>query len=334
MSDNFLGDVLFTNSIVGFLYAGYQGSFASYNVLSQLGFLEFNPEDLKRSERNLSKAEKWSKELLKGVPILSTQWTGPQTLEAKSAFEMLVELRKELAQVTSRVRKILAQGELSGRREDVKYLLAAFTRHVYSREHYVRGFISLGKQYRSKPLVEQYEVFIPEIERGVTAAHNLFSIFNGEESPKKEFFQGLSEECSFLPGIFRSQMHEVQILLSSYSGPFTFEKTDIPEQDYQSWVDVQILPEQAGYWHAYHVTPPEAIRWMQVGVGDPQLCWFWISQGFTPFDAGPWVERGFFPPTAKDYRARGFSADEALEDMERTAAKIKEKEEAKGTPEE
>ena len=316
MNESFLSDVLLTNSITNFLFAGWQGAFASLNILSQLGYLHFNPDDLSKIERYLSSAEKWKEDLYKGLPIFSSSWSSPQTVPAKKAFEHLVDLRSDLQQVVGKIRKILLINDLEHHPEEVRLLIAYFARQAYSRENYIRGFIDLGGSFRFKDLSESYSRVAPEAERSIEIAHAFFNLFMSEETLLPSFYRGLREECLFLPGVFQSQVHDINLLLNSYTTPITYANVGISAVDAQAWHANGINPIAAGYWMAWDFSPDEAPLWLELGVDDPKFGWFWRLMGFRPKEAFEWGRRGFAPPGARDWRDRGLTPDEAIREIQ------------------
>lgn len=312
MTSSFINDIYLTNSIVGFIYAGYQGAFAAQNILSQLGYKSFNPDDLSRVEHVLSEAEKWKEDLLRGLPIFSTTWKSPQTVSAKKAFEKLADLRKDLLQTVGKIKKILLLQDLPNCPEEVKLLIACFSRQAYARENYVSGFIEFGNAFKHQDIVNAYTPFLTEAQQAVQAAHMFYNIYTSEENLAPVFYKGLSEECSFLPGIFQAQVHDVTLLASSYNMPLSYTQLGINPDHQSEWEQIGINPVVAGYWQAWELEPAIAASWIEVGIGDPKTVWFWKNMGFAPKEAVDWFRYGFLPPNARAWRERGFAPEQAV----------------------
>jgi len=316
MSNTFINDIYLTNSIVNFLYSGYQGAFASQNLLSQLGYTKFNPGDVSHIEGQLSQIEKWKEDLLKGLPIFSSTWRAPQTVASKKAFEALSDLRSDLLKTVGHIKKSLLVENLSESEEEVKYLISAFARQAYSRENYVRGFVEFGESFKHQDVVDNYKKFLPQAEQGIQAAHMFLQIFQSEEKPQAVFFKGLYEECIFLPGVFQAQVHDINILRSSYAEAMTYEKLGITPEHIDSWESIKVNPMAAGYWQAWDFTPELAANWLEAQFNDPRSAWFWLNMGFNPGEAREWALAGFFPPAAREWRERGYSLEATLKFLE------------------
>lgn len=316
MASTFINDIYLTNSIVGFLYAGFQGAFAGLNLLSQLGYLHFNPDELSRVEKHLAEIEKWKDDLLRGLPIFSVTWKSPQTVAAKKAFEYLSELRKDLLQTSGRVRKSLVFEDLSTAQEEIKYLLATLARQAYARENYVKGFMEFGQSFKHQDVLNAYGPFIPEAEQGIQVAHMFYDIFVSQENLPPEFYKGLREECCFLPGVFQAQVHDIALLTNSYTQNVTYEKLGIIPQYADSWKSINITPAVAGYWQAWEFTPEQAAPWIETGLTDPRSAWFWTLLGFSPREASEWGRHGFPPPAARSLLDRGLTPESAIKELE------------------
>ncbi len=323
MPSTFINDIYLTNSIVGFLYAGFQGAFASLNLLSQLGYLHFNPDELSRVEKCLADVEKWKDDLLRGLPIFSVAWKSPQTVSAKKAFEYLSELKKDLLHTAGRVKKSLVFEDLSTAPEEVKYLIAGLARQAYSRENYVKGFLEFGQSFKHQDVLDTYGPFVPEAEQGIRVAHMFYDIFASHENLRSEFFKGLREEACFLPGVFQAQAHDIAILANSYSHNVTYEKLGIIPQYADSWKSINVAPAVAGYWQAWEFAPEQAATWIEIGLTDPRSAWFWALLGFNPREAFEWGSRGFSPPVARSLIDRGHTPETAIKELEDETVRLK-----------
>lgn len=330
MNSSFINDIYLTNSIVNFLHAGYQGAFAGLNLLSQLRYQHFNQEDLTLCEKALVEIDRWKDDLSRGLPIFSASWRSPQTVHSKKAFEALADLRSDLLQSSGRVKKMLLLQDPASSPEEVKYLIAAFTRQSYARENYVRGFIEFGQAFKHQDIIDSYSPFMPDAEQGISAAHMFYDIFVSQENLPPVFYTGLFEECSFLPGIFHSQVHDIHLLLNSYAHEFSYGELAINPQHEEAWRSMEVTPVAAGYWQAWEFDPESASRWLQLGLTDPKAAWFWFSQGFDPDTAFTWAQAGFSPPTARAWRAQGYSPEAALRAIEDEMLRRQEAERVEG----
>lgn len=311
MENNIGQDIEGTHTVLNYLYACFQGGFAAQNMLSQLGYHGFNPDDLQRSQAALGQTDRWLQQLWQGHPILSRSWLTPQTPDAKEALALLSKVRGEISQVVNKVERLVAEeNNLQEDSEGVKYLIATYARFAYTNENYVKGFIEYGKVFAQKALSDTFSTMLPQAEQNIETAHMFFNIFTKEQNIHPIFFQGLREEAVMLPGALRTNMHDLNHLSHFYT-EFDFKAAQIPETEAIEWGHLQVDPITAGFWQAYDISPIEMRAWSQFGFTDPRTVWFWRSQGFQPKDAQGWFQAGFVPPQARLWREEGHSLQEA-----------------------
>lgn len=305
MEDSFKKDVSLTHTVLNFIHAELQGAFAECNMLSQLGFHDFNPDSISQLEKDIELTERWLEELYKGVPIFSTSWEGPQTIEAKEAFQLVTEIRKELIKKSGKIKKILVEDALSEHPEDVKFLIGALTRNAYKRDHSAHGLIELAKFFQDEAAIPQFNPLVQEAQRQIEGSHLLFSIYTQDESPQPIFFKGLLDEAHFLPGAFRTYAHEALLLVHTYKKNLSYKEVEIPDADAQGWSSLSISPAYAGFWHAYLISPAQTQEWVRSAINQPGEAWFWSHLKFIPQEAASWRMYGFSPVAAATLRSQG-----------------------------
>ena len=318
MGEGLAKSIILSQTVTNFAQAALQGAFAYHNILSQLGFHDFNPDELSKVERYLSKIEVWISDLYEAVPILNADWKKPETSDAKALFECLGYLKVDLLTLAGRVKKIIFLGQVDKNPEDVKLLISAFARFAYSKENYIKGFLKFAEALNDENMINQYNSLLSEASEGINATHLFYSIFTQEEEHLPVFYRGLIEECSLLPGTLRAQAHDINVLFFSLEPEFSFSHTDIPPEQHSQWKEHSFDAKQAGYWYSWEIGVEASKKWLNIGVTDPKRAFFWKLLGFKPRDAKPWIEAGFPPPTARDFRERGLVVEEALEEIRKS----------------
>ncbi len=317
MDENLGQDLELSHSVLNYVNACYQGDFASLNMLSQLGFHEFNPDELSTCQAELTYLERLMGQLGQGIPVFSRSWKVAQTSDAKETLAVVERLKVARVAYAVKIEKMLALENPFQSIEDVKFLIAAYCRFAYTNENYIRGYIAFGESFTVPELVQAYSSILPQAEKNIEAAHLFFDIFTGDEQIPEVFYRSLFEEGLFLPGIFRTNAHDLSRFAATYKGPFTFEHTDIPLQLAEEWAVINIDANVAGYWHAYHFTARDMADWVQVGITVPRNAWFWRCVGFDAQGAEGWSRAGFPPPLAQSWVAAGFTAEEAIDHIKR-----------------
>ena len=317
MDENLGQDLDLSNNVLNYMRASFQGQFAALNLLSQLGYHDFNPDSVAETQSNIAYLEKLIYSLHQGIPVFSTIWKTAQTQDAKDVITLLGHAKAELVRFANKVEKVLIEPNLIEDTEQVKLLIGAYCRHAYTHEHYVKGYIEYAKHFTLVDLGKSYESLLPQASKNIEAAHLFFDIYTGEEEVPEIFYRSIFEEGLFLPGVFRTTVHDFNRFIATYKGPFSFEHTDIPPDQAQEWNVINIQPFVAGYWHAFTMTARDFIEWVQIGITVPRTAWFWKCLLFEAMDAAPWNQFGFQPPTAREWANSGFTAEEAMDHINR-----------------
>lgn len=317
MNEDLGRDLDISHNVLNYLNAAYQGCFAYLNMLSQLGYHEFNPDDLTRCQEDVAFVTRLTERLNQGNPVFSMIWKTAQTPDAKATIHKLTTLKSELTNLANHIEKILLNPEQFQHEENIKFLIGAYARFAYTNENYIKGFVDFGKSFTIPEIVQTYESLLPQAEQNIQAAHMFFDIYTEQETVPEVFYQSLYEEALFLPGMFRTNIHDINKFLAIYSQPFDFEHTDIPVTQSEEWRVINVDPNLAGYWHAFSFVAKDMIEWMQTGINAPRQAWFWSCLQFSPEAAHPWIQLGFGPPLAREWAAAGFTADEAVDHIKR-----------------
>lgn len=317
MDENLSVDIELSHGALNYLRACYQGSFASLNILSQLGYRDFNPDELTACEHKLSHVGTLYSKLGSGIPVFSRSWKTPQTAESKEVLTLLVAMRNELLFIANKVEKILMEANFHENPENIKFLIASYARHAYTQENYIQGFVEYGKNFTLPNVVRTYEPLLPESRRNLEGAHLFFDIFTGEEPPSPIFYKSLVEEAIFLPGVYRSNAHDLLKCSIIYKGPLNFEMMEMPLEEAEEWAAIKVNPDLAGYWRSFRFRAQDMVDWVTVGVAAPRVAWFWRCMEFDAAVAAEWLKFGFSPLVAREWAGNRFTAEEAVDHIRR-----------------
>ncbi|RIL10944.1 MAG: hypothetical protein DCC75_03315 [Proteobacteria bacterium] len=326
MSADLAKDRFVTHAVTNYLNAGFQGRFAELNVLSQLSDERFSQDDLAKVQKVLSQITLWSEQLYKDECLLSASWTAPETFDAQHAIELLGSLKIQLSDLAMQAQQVLELTTFPSL-EQLTLLIGAYTRHTYSRDHYIRGFIEYGTVFRIPDMAQRYEQVLEltkeELRRSsafVGVCQNARRAAEGEGKDvsllsklEPGYFQVLHRSCLNLPGTFRTQVHDINQLTSPYSGGFNFSQAEFGPAESAEWQNYGFGPVQAGYWRAYSISPQEAKSWLDARVSEPAGAIEWKAFGFNSESAKPWSEAEFAPDYAAIWHKASYTPEKAKE---------------------
>jgi hypothetical protein len=313
MDENLGADLELSNAVVNHLHSSLQGQFASLNMLSQLGYSGFNPDSVSICQSNITYTQRLLENISQGIPVLSRIWKSPQTQDAKEVMILLEICKKELISYADQIEAILIEPKLSEDQEQTKTLIGAYARFAYSNENYIKGYIQYCEHFTLIDQKASYDQLLPQAEKNIEAAHMFFDLYTDEKEVPPIFYRSLFEEGLFLPGVFRTTIHDFNRFLATYRGKFDFNDAGISQEIAQEWSVINIPAFTAGYWNAFTLTAQDFIAWMQVGINSPRAAWFWKCLQFESVEAAPWIRFGFQPPLAREWADRKYSAEEAVE---------------------
>lgn len=311
-------DLLQTHTFTNYLNAGYQGQFAFLNVLSRLQHSLASPASVTRSREALAKIAAWTADLWKGISLFAANWQTPQTFEAQKALSMLEDLKADLGLISSNVLAVVSAEQATYTEDQLKYLLAALARSLYSKDNYLRGFVDYGKAFNAPDMINQYTPMVQRCSDEIALMHSLMNSYKEGKIDNQEAFRlDLRYRAFLLPGVFRSQMHDICQLTATYKGGLTYELAGIEQSRAEKWAQLGCPPQIAGYWEAYFIAPEEAFAWTGAGIREHETAAAWRLHGFTPATVEPWLKLNYPPAIAMRWAQAGFTAEKALEHIQR-----------------
>lgn len=300
-----------TYALLSYLQAARQGKFAFLNVLSQLEFLDLNKDALVQTKGEIAHIHDLMKKFWKQEVIFSSNWTKPETFEAKEVVESLERHQAEVRLLIAIIARILLDRDLSQDQEATKYLIAGYAWYAYARDNYLRLQLDFEKKYKAQESVTYYEKLLDDVRIEVDYVHFLLKDYRADKEKDLPFYLSLRQSALILPGTLKTHVHDINLLLASYRGGLSYEKVEIEETEGEAWRKAQIEPEEAGYWSAYLLKPDEVLAWKSLGFFDPATTSRWRIWGFDPITAAFWIDKKFSPLQSLLWMSAGFAPDKA-----------------------
>lgn len=291
-------DMDLTHAINTILHAGHQGRAEFYRILEQLEAEAFDPDELKSSLRVLKAVESWIKIMWTGKSIIGKERDETASPRHIAAIELVQDLRKDLVSHAAKVSRYLARQDFAFNSEFVKYLIAAFCRYSFSREHYVRGMAAYGSQFGHESMSRRWQKLLPRCNEDAALAESYFIRFKDQAGVDSEYFEHLFQDTLILPGYFRTRAHDIGVILGKYRGKLTFWAAGFDEVESSHWREAGFDPQGAGYWQAYSFGSDEALEWIAMGFTDPAFAGDWKCRGIDLDRAVEWNELKFSPEEA------------------------------------
>lgn len=306
-------------SIVNYLSASYRGKLAGYTLLGQLEHSSFDPDDMTVIQSVTDRIADWLSGLTRGETLFSASWKTPETFEAQNALSLLTKLKPDIIEAANQIEDYLSgKGKIDS--ESCKLLFSYLIRSSFARDIYLRGFIIYGNTFNKPQIVKNYTNLLGaavEHSKIIQQGLELFRQVQYDLSNlNPEFLNTLMSASSELPAIFRTHVHDINLLAANYSEA-TFANLDFSQEEANAWGLVGIDPGNAGYWRAYGFEPQKTIAWIQSFINNPAEALAWESSNFTPESALPWRQLGFPLEAALVWGDAGYSAQIAKENIDK-----------------
>jgi hypothetical protein len=251
---------------------------------------------MERTRLVLEKVRRWTKQLGERECLFLSSWKQPESFDAQNALQWLKAIPPELLQIAELTRAALTNPQTPNNPQDVKLLIAAFGRYAYGKENYLKGLVEHARIFALESTYREYSAQLPAATRDIETAHALLTSFKNTATSADGFLATLFEECLFLPGIFRTQAHDIDQLVARFDGEFTFDRAGFTVNEALEWQTAGYAPYQAGYWRAHYMNAKEAQAWEGVGITNPQEAFHWKVRGFDSAAAKTWMDAGYATP--------------------------------------
>ena len=319
MNQNLANDLGLSHSLLSFLFAGFQGSYASMKISGKFSLKNYDEEKLVSYDKILSRNFGFLNDVYAGVPFISDSWTENESFDAASAFDDLEKLKKDLLNTIADIVPICIKVRTQNNRvtlEDQHVLLSGYGRLLYSKDYYLRCQVQYAQVYQIRDMFEEVysESVIAQRElANFDALSNMFEANTQSTLPSRQVIEELYKATEDLPIIFSVQAHEVTLLHNIYTKPITYQAFDIPDDEIILWDALRISPQDAGYWRAHLISPDIANNWIKLSILDPSQAYQWEKNGFNPNDASEWITDGFSAEIAGTWKRAGFNPKETAE---------------------
>lgn len=306
-------DLEYSLSVVNYLLSAYQGRFAFFKVLHDLGVAGVDERELPRSEDWLKKASQWFIELSGGSPLFSTSWTTPGTFEAKKALDLLESIKPELRWLSDVCARATQDGVFPNLPLDELRILAACNARIKVMGHfYCLGNLRFGEAMGLPDFLAYHQSIEPQLRAEVEAAYVVTQAFLSPDNQRGDtFMAGFARECEKLARIALTHIHDINVLTAPFRGGLSFSTLDFPERDASRWMSAGFNATDAGYWRAYGIEPGESALWRKAGVEMPAVALAWRDFGLDATEAAPWIRLGFEAWDAAQWQHAGLEAQEA-----------------------
>lgn len=313
MDNTLMENLAITQSLLNFLYAGYQGKYVYLNILKQFSSKYFNHQEFVDIPRILDKLGKWAQEIWKENPIICKQGTGPFTPEAAETFEIAKKFKQELIKLSSSLRTMLSDYDYYKDAESVQYAVASLGFYSYAREHFIKGLIYYCERFKYEEGADRYRQHLISVQNGINITHYyLGKIEDASLEKDLEFYLSLWNDTFMLPFMFLVQVQDINIWLGRQRGQIEYSLFGIPDSDARKWESMSIRPDPACYWEAYGFTPEEASVWIKEGFITPGYAADWRYRHISIEDAVKLHDAGFSPREAHIRILKGFQDPELL----------------------
>lgn len=302
------------HAILNTLFAGQQGRYARFNMLSKFYPTSEIDWELSIISNNLDALTIWMKEMWGGHPLNFSGEEEKLPLPAKNSLKELNDLKQELVSCLDKSKEIilLAENNTFGLEEAVT-LTSILIQRAYSREHYIKGLIEYAKQGNNPEEAKLWENHMQSCFQEMTQAHQFFEELLLIDTPTERMQKELLDEAKFLPALLTCQIHDINQILVMRNDKFLHKDIELPNCNPKIWEDAGIPAEHAGYWHAYGITPENVYEWIDHGFYEPSQAGCWYTYGFDPKVAMKWNMHGYTPKEASTCMNAGISNPELAE---------------------
>lgn len=321
-------DLEYSLGVINYLSSCYNGRYAFFKVLSDLGVAGVDPNELGRSADILKRIEPWFDELTKGIPLFAANWTAPGTFEAKKALDFLEAIKPELRWISTVALKALTQGNPKNLPlDELRILAACIARMKISNRAYSLGQVRFGEALQLAEFSAYYKALLPQLEEDLHATWIMTEALKDPTAVLGDsFIAGLAAEVETISPLALSQVHDINILTARFRGGISFATIEFTPQEAPAWVSAGLSPSDAGFWRAYGIAAPEASLWLKSGIEHPSVMVVWRGLGFSisdastwlqlqfsnPHEAAAWRDAGFPPIEARSFRDRGITDPAAV----------------------
>lgn len=290
--------------VVTHLEAGFKGVLAYHELLRKVESAASDQRMEVLAYKALAKIFRWMESLENGDSLVSLAWGKPETFEARDAFTVLEQLKKDTQRVFTETCKIFSRSTSMLAAEDIKIVIATLLRCEVSEFSFVARQRLIAEAKQIPEDIENSRMVLQEAVRESAPALALITDYTdgNQTTAGPGFLSTLLPFLERLPMRLALQLHHLNMLLGSYSG-VGYEMVEIPPREVPKWQALGLIAEEASFWRAHGFLPDEVLQWRQRGFGVLQEAFDWRDRGFSAAEAWSLRQAGHDPESAEMMRS-------------------------------
>lgn len=301
----------FNYQVLHNLTAIFQGKYAELNILNRLRDDVELKDEIEYTQLILENLNKWSNNLAKGVLIFGNDINEVDIEAYNACGELLQFLCKDLEDKGLVAKKLNSSQEPYRSYSEVTDLISHFACYIYT----IEALLVQNKQYlleiEKVKKTEGIDHELQEFSQLTNVLNQFIEACNSIDEQGRNFYELLIFHTRLISGFYRSFVHELKILLCGPGNYFSFSNGNFYKVEAKAWEKENFSAVEAGYWRAYEISPTEAIKFIDIGLSQPNAAASWLTAGFTPETSKPWLDVWFTPILALNWKKAEYSPREA-----------------------
>lgn len=209
-----------SHAFINCLFAGYQGKYASLNVLAQLDSRLSDEEELERIKTLLDTINLWGRDLWDERALVNAGVQLPLSNDVNLALDLLGNLKHDLEEHRART-ELYLENDITDNPMAVEFLLSSLARYAYTKDNYIKGLIQYGRAFGLPDVVDKWMQHMPYCMNDIRTANFYFYTYRDEqEHLPDDYYHDLANEARDLPYIFGLQINDIIEVFEIYHGSF------------------------------------------------------------------------------------------------------------------
>ena len=269
------------------LESAFHGRRVAQEVETRLMGRTSSPISVEQGIRVMTRVQRWARELQAGKALVAPRGSDTEVNDAtvREVVDLMLDLKLELKAVAGAVTAQIRPEGLPPQDDQLVFLVGALVRQAHGRERYVRLLIETGGR-QSQAARQRRQALLPTAVEGLRRADAFVDRWPSCGGPDAQYIDLLRKEAAPLAGLFRAQIHDINLLEVRRLGELLPLTLDFSPEEAAGWKELPLA--QAGYWRAFGFGPADASLWIACGVRQPMDAATWARAGFQPVDAMPW----------------------------------------------
>lgn len=308
-------DIALSHGILNGLHAGLQSLFVQETVLSQLGYEGPKSLDIPTIKDALDWLKPHIQELYQGRACL---FVGKPADEIGGVVMKMHEiLRGERAASAPWLVEALNDLVAGKQPQAPKRAVAALIASAYGRQHFIAGLVGYGEAFKLEEVADRWRQQTLGCQSEVGHAHRYLDEVTAGAAADEVFRFRLFNEAVLIPALWRSQVHDMDMMDQRRAGEPSYERLTWPPGEREGWKASGMSVELSGHWRAMGFAPQESMVWMRAGFNDGGYAGAWKVRHYTVEQAVAWHNAGFRPQQAYEFGAAGVYDPEKAKAMRR-----------------